>query len=535
VSAPAAAAAGAGTPPSAVDASGGGGAVATMAAEAAAAAAAVVPESAAAARRDGAWAALTARLPGLRRSAYDSQIVRIALPALASVLVDPLLTLADTLFLSRLGTVALASIGPPNAVFNAIFATASTVLTVSTAVTVAAATAREDVAAAGRTAFLAGSVAAVVAAGVVAFLAFRGAAVLTTMGATSVTLGGGNTYLRGRLWGVPASLAALVADGVCRGHGDVVTPLRIGLGVCLLNIVLDAYLMLGPPRLGLLGAAAATSAAQVVGAMAYVIVLSRPARRVAYGLTKAVRASLRWREHLPPFAVAASSVLLRQLANVGSWTASSAVVARLGVVPTAAHQLALAIWMLGGFSLEPLSIAAQILVARTVGTGGSPFPIAARLITLSLTAATTMVLFMSIVAPIALPAISSDPAVVAMARTTLSRGVLALPLCSSVWLMDGVMYGAAEWSYNARCLLLAAVVALAGLWAVSQGLFGGGITGVWMVMTFLFFGVRAIGHAWRVFGSKSGVFAAARRREQEASAGKNGGGGNGGAPGPAAA
>ena len=70
--------------------------------------------------------------------------------------------------------------------------------------------------------------------------------------------------------------------------------------------------------------------------MAGAIVLSRPMRRVAYGLTKAVRASLRWREHLPPFAVAASSVLLRQLANVGSWTASSAVVARLGRLGAAA-------------------------------------------------------------------------------------------------------------------------------------------------------------------------------------------------------
>jgi len=59
--------------------------------------------------------------------------------------------------------------------------------------------------------------------------------------------------------------------------------------------------------------------------MAGAIVLSRPMRRVAYGLTKAVRASLRWREHLPQFAVAASSVLLRQLVIVGSSTAASAV------------------------------------------------------------------------------------------------------------------------------------------------------------------------------------------------------------------
>jgi len=56
---------------------------------------------------------------------YDRQIWELALPTLGAVLIDPCLSLVDTLFVGKLGHIALASMGPCTALYNMIFATAS--------------------------------------------------------------------------------------------------------------------------------------------------------------------------------------------------------------------------------------------------------------------------------------------------------------------------------------------------------------------------------------------------------------------------
>jgi hypothetical protein len=65
------------------------------------------------------WARLT------RVQEYDGQIWELALPTLGAVLIDPCLSLVDTMFVGKLGHVALASMGPCTALYNMIFATAS--------------------------------------------------------------------------------------------------------------------------------------------------------------------------------------------------------------------------------------------------------------------------------------------------------------------------------------------------------------------------------------------------------------------------
>jgi Na+-driven multidrug efflux pump len=67
-----------------------------------------------------------------KRGPYDADIIALALPTLGAVLIDPCLSLVDTMFVGRLGAVALGAIGPCTALFNFVFATASCVLMVST-------------------------------------------------------------------------------------------------------------------------------------------------------------------------------------------------------------------------------------------------------------------------------------------------------------------------------------------------------------------------------------------------------------------
>src|SRR5688572_24737277 len=56
-----------------------------------------------------------------RPSSVDRRILRLAVPALGALAADPLLSLVDTVFVSRLGTVSLAALGVDTALFSFAF------------------------------------------------------------------------------------------------------------------------------------------------------------------------------------------------------------------------------------------------------------------------------------------------------------------------------------------------------------------------------------------------------------------------------
>jgi Na+-driven multidrug efflux pump len=61
---------------------------------------------------------------GFQRTSFDAEILSLGLPTLGAVLIDPCLSLVDTMFVGRLGAVALGAMGPCTALFNFVFATA---------------------------------------------------------------------------------------------------------------------------------------------------------------------------------------------------------------------------------------------------------------------------------------------------------------------------------------------------------------------------------------------------------------------------
>src|SRR5205823_13664359 len=62
------------------------------------------------------------RLKPLRRSSHDREILRLALPALATLAIEPLYILVDTAIVGHLGTAQLAGVGIAAAILGALFA-----------------------------------------------------------------------------------------------------------------------------------------------------------------------------------------------------------------------------------------------------------------------------------------------------------------------------------------------------------------------------------------------------------------------------
>ena len=197
----------------------------------------------------------------------DSKIFAIALPAVGSLAIDPLLSVVDTLYVGRIEDAApLAALGVCSSVFNFaffifnFFATATTPL-----VSRAMAAGESDKAIKTLSqAFTAALVIGLVSAGVIEAFA---PTILHTMGTSPEAFGDAEGYLRVRALATPAVLLASVANGAFRGVKDTTTPLKILVAANVINFVLDPVLIFGlhvgdidlVPAFGATGAAAATA------------------------------------------------------------------------------------------------------------------------------------------------------------------------------------------------------------------------------------------------------------------------------------
>ena len=209
----------------------------------------------------------TAEETAARRTAENREIAAISGPALINTLIDPFLSLVDTLVVGRTcAAIALGAVSASSELFTIAFA-ASLALRESASSTIVRLLAQ------GRR-----SEARTFAAKTLQLALGVGAALALLMGGPSASWCVGLmgcpagsplypdalAYVRTRALALPAALAISASEGIFRGMGNTRAPLRAALCAGLANMVLDPALMIWPFRRGVAGAAAATAAAQVV-------------------------------------------------------------------------------------------------------------------------------------------------------------------------------------------------------------------------------------------------------------------------------
>ena len=191
----------------------------------------------------------------VRRSAYDREIVALALPALGALAAEPLYLLADTAIVGHLGTPQLAALALAATILSTLVSLCIFLTYGTTARVTRLHGAGDDRAAdalAAQALWLALGVGVIVAAAVVALAAPAHRAARRRR-ATSRDARRRATCAS-RALGVPCALIALAGQGWLRGVGDLRTPLVI---VVAANVVerrargrLRLRLRLGPRRLG---------------------------------------------------------------------------------------------------------------------------------------------------------------------------------------------------------------------------------------------------------------------------------------------
>lgn len=412
-----------------------------------------------------------------RPGPHDAAILSLAVPALLTLAADPLVSLVDTAFVGRLGTVPLAALGINTALFTMVFVVL-TFLAYATTPRIGKAMGRGDREEAGRTVTQALTLAVVLGVAALALLQIFAVPLLVLLGASGPVLDEALVYLRWRALAGPALLVVTVGNGVFRGLQDTRTPLLVGIGLNLVNLVLDPILIFALGW-GLAGAAIATVVAQVAGAAAFLVLLL--GRRARIGPARSLP---RPRELVPMLRVG-GALAARTYALFGLLTAATAVAAREGVVEVAAHQVAFQVWLFLALVVDALAIAAQALIARLVGAGAAAEAraVARRLLVWGGVLGSAIGLLFLSLREVVPRAFTTDPAVVVTVAGLMWFVAVMQPVNALIFVWDGIFIALESFGFLARQMLVSVAAAAAVLALVPP--LGWGVAGVWWAIVVL--------------------------------------------------
>ena len=433
----------------------------------------------------------------------DRQILRLAVPAFAALVAEPLFLLADSAIVGNLGTLPLAGLG----IAGALLTTAVGIF-VFLAYGTTASVARQLGAGDLRAALTQGVDGVWLAAGLGALTAVAGLVtapwLVTALGASPAVEPFAVTYLRFSLPGVPAMLVVLAATGVLRGLHDTRTPLVVAVAGAIANVVLNLVLVYGV-GLGIAGSALGTVMAQVGMAAAFVVVVVRAARRHGASL-RPDRAGIAaaWHAGVP--------LVVRTLTLRAALLVTTYVAARQGDVALAAHQVVFTLWTFLAFALDAVAIAAQAITGRALGAGDVPGTRSAtrRMVQWGVMTGVVLGLALLVGRGLLAPLFTPDDGVRLAITTALVVVALGQPLAGFVFVLDGVLIGAGDGRYLAVAGLwtLLAYLPLAGAVLVVGPGGRAGLVWLWVVFGFGFMlaravtlGLRSRGPAWTVTGA----------------------------------
>ncbi len=412
-------------------------------------------------------------MPG--KHSEDRRILSLAIPALGSLAIDPLVSLVDTAFVGRLGAVPLGALGINTAIFALSFIVFN-FLAYGTTPRVSHALGQNDRTAAGRIVIIALVLALL--AGLIAMLGLLAFSkpILLAMGAGGEMYEPALSYLKIRALAGPAVLLTTASHGAFRGYQDTRTPLWVALGVNLINLVLDP-LFIFVFGWGIAGAATATVIAQWAGACAFLYLLLKTHRK-HFGI------ELFWPriKDMVPFLRIGGHLLIRTGALVGTMTLATAVAARVDVRSVAAHQVVVQLWGFLALIVDALAVAGQTLVALHLGAGEyeRARTIGARLLQWGFALGLVLGVFFWVLGPWLPRLFTDDAATIEAASAILVLVAVMQPLNGVVFVWDGIYMGAESFRYLAIAMVISAGVAVALLLVVPS--MGWGLAGIWWAL-----------------------------------------------------
>lgn len=418
----------------------------------------------------------------------SQQILSLALPALISLAIDPLMTIADTAFVGRYAApndpYPLAGLGSAAALLVFSFYVFN-FLAVATAPLVSNRRAANDEAGAKLVGGQALTLAFVLGTALTLVLLIFREPLLQTMG-TSVTGPEadhyGQQFLTIRALAAPAVLICSASNGILRGYLDTKTPTVILLGSNVINLLLDVGLV-AQLKMGPLGAGIATTVAEWIAALCFLGVLagklpSADGKSIGSNADPSESGIVpvfelpKWVD-IRPLVVASSAVFLRSIvlqialslaaATAARSSAESDIIAAGASSSVAAHQIALQLWLLCSFLCDALATASQALVADGIGRKDAETvrSVSQTVFNWGLALGTMLsaLLWVGKESNFLVDFFSSDEGTRIELSKLLTIVILAQPLNAFVFAADGVLQGAEEFPYQAKSMAVSVLTA----------------------------------------------------------------------------
>ena len=376
----------------------------------------------------------------------DKQIFALALPALGSLVAEPLFLLGDTVMVGHLGAANLAGLGVAAAVVTTVVGLTVFITFAITPLVAHNLGARRfrDAAAASVTGLWAASALGLLfglliwlfAEPIVAwFLPDAG------VGSGVTSFDAALSYLQISCFGLPAMLICFALTGALRGYQDTRTPLYVSTLAAILNIGIN-WVLIYPLQLGIAGSALGTVIVQWLMVLTYLWFVAQRIRGTGARLTPR-------RDLLLKFGHSSGWLLLRTTGMRVVLVLSLAAITLKGDEATAAYQIGNTVVTVAAFALDALAIAAQALIAKNLGAAD---PVTVRLVTnrcmhwgwITGFVAAAIVL---VVAWTCAPLFTSDASVQLLVALSLSIAALGQPFAAAAFTLDGILIGANDVKY----------------------------------------------------------------------------------------
>jgi Na+-driven multidrug efflux pump len=443
------------------------------------------------------------------------KILNLAIPALGALLIDPLLTIADTAFVGRYSEspYELAGMGSASALLIFSFYIFNFLCTATTPLVASKRASKDEsgaMAVGGQALSLAFGLGTVLT---ISLILFR-QQLLDLMGVTTMTNDYAMDFLMIRALSAPAVFIISASTGILRGYLDTKTPIYVLFLANIVNFGLDVVLItvlgLGPK-----GAAIATTTAEWISALLFLFVLAgkipsadgelgkkEEDSDINYNLitngqsndddddvnvaastsstnTLVITPSLSippWNE-IKPLLVASSSVFIRSLVLQLLLTSAAAFATRgdgdsdNGTAFISAHQIAIQLWMLCSYISDALAAASQGLVADAIGRKNTidVHDISKTVFVYSAVLGFLLsgLLFVGFYSTHFLidfftSATGTQNALLEIAGLI----IFSQPLNSLVFAADGVLQGASEFPYQAKSMLISGFVTAIFFWTL---------------------------------------------------------------------
>jgi MATE family, multidrug efflux pump len=321
--------------------------------------------------RDSIWSVVRDAVRGLPHD-YTSgsigrAIVLLAIPMVLEMGMESIFAVVDVFWVSRLGPDAIATVGLTESMLTLVY-TAAMGLSIGVAAVVARRIGEKRPDEAAVAAVQGIALGLVVAAGVAILGIVLAPRLLQLMGASPSVIAIGSGYTKTMLGGSATVLLLFLINAIFRGAGDAAIAMRVLWLANAINIVLGPFLIfgLGPfPRLGVTGAAIATTIGRGTGVLYQLYRLTRgdsrvTIRRAHLALRPAVMANL---------VRLSGSGTFQVLVGTASYIGLVRIVSTFGSAALAGYTIAIRLVI---FCLLPswgLSNAAATMVGQSLGAG----------------------------------------------------------------------------------------------------------------------------------------------------------------------